>query len=134
MVNVIMGLKGEGKTKRLIDLVKKAIDEENGDVVVIERSNTLTYDIPYRARLVQYTENGYDFLRGFVSGLQSGNYDITHIFMDSLTKLSGDKDLFHAEEFLRWCDRFSQKEGVKFTITVSADSASATEGIKKYLV
>ena len=77
MVKVIMGLKGEGKTKKLIDLVKKAIDEEHGDVVVIESKKELTYDIPYRARLVQYNESGYDFLRGFVSGLQSGNYDIT---------------------------------------------------------
>ena len=132
MVKVIMGLKGEGKTKKLIDLVKKAIDEEHGDVVVIESKKELTYDIPYRARLVQYNESDYDFLRGFVSGLQSGNYDITHIFMDSLLKLAGDKDLAKAESFLNWLDAFSEKENVKFTLTISADAASAPEGIKKY--
>ena len=132
MVKVIMGLKGEGKTKKLIDLVKKAIDEEHGDVVVIESKKELTYDIPYRARLVQYNESGYDFLRGFASGLQSGNYDITHIFMDSLLKLAGDKDLAKAESFLNWLDAFSEKENVKFTLTISADAASAPEGIKKY--
>ena len=117
MVKVIMGLKGEGKTKKLIDLVKKAIDEEHGDVVVIESKKELTYDIPYRARLVQYNESGYDFLRGFVSGL---------------LKLAGDKDLAKAESFLSWLDAFSEKENVKFTLTISADAASAPEGIKKY--
>lgn len=132
MVKVIMGLKGEGKTKKLIDLVKKALNEENGNVVVIEKNADLTYDIPYQARLVQLTEPGYDFLRGVVSGLHSGNYDITHIFMDSLLKLSGDKDLAKAEEFLDWAAAFSEKEGVKFTVTVSADSANATEGMKKF--
>ena len=132
MVKAIMGRKGEGKTKKLIALVKEALAEENGNVVVIEKNATLTYDIPYQARLVTVTENGYDFLRGVVSGLHSGNYDITYIFMDSITKLTGDKDLAHAEAFLDWCEAFSQREGVKFTVTVSADAAAATEGMKKY--
>ena len=132
MVKVIMGLKGEGKTKKLIDLVKTAIDTESGDVVVIEGNAELTYDIPYRARLVQMSESGYEFLKGYISGLHSGNYDITHIFVDALLKLAGDKDLAKAEEFLNWAEAFGEKENVKFTITISADSALATEGIKKF--
>lgn len=132
MVKVIMGLKGEGKTKKLIDLVKTAIDTESGDVVVIEGNAELTYDIPYRARLVQMSESGYEFLKGYISGLHSGNYDITHIFVDALLKLAGDKDLAKAEEFLNWVESFGEKENVKFTITISADSALATEGIKKF--
>ena len=132
MVKVIMGLKGEGKTKKLIDLVKTAIDTESGDVVVIEGNAELTYDIPYRARLVQMSESGYEFLKGYISGLHSGNYDITHIFVDALLKLAGDKDLAKAEEVLNWVEAFGEKENVKFTITISADSALATEGIKKF--
>lgn len=132
MVKVIMGRKGEGKTKKLIDLVNKALDEEHGDVVVIEKSGALTYDIPYRARLVQYTNVGYDYLCGFISGLQAGNYDITHIFMDSLFKLSGSDSLVEAEKFLAWCESFSDKEGVKFTMTISADADTATDGIRKF--
>ncbi|MBQ6756358.1 MAG: hypothetical protein IJP43_05375 [Oscillospiraceae bacterium] len=132
MVKVIMGLKGEGKTKKLIDLVKTAIDTESGDVVVIEGNAELTYDIPYRARLVQMSESGYEFLKGYISGLHSGNYDITHIFVDALLKLAGDKDLAKAEKFLNWVEAFGEKENVKFTITISADSALATEGIKKF--
>ena len=136
MVKVIMGLKGEGKTKKLIDLVQKAAEEEHGNVVCIERDDALTFNIPYSVRLVnysQYKSKGYTFLRGFISGLQAGNYDITHIFMDSVTKLVGDDSLNDIEEFLDWCEAFSDRENVKFTMTISADSALATEGIKKYM-
>ena len=52
MVKIIMGLKGSGKTKKLVDLVRSAVETADGDVVVIEKEKKLTYDIPYQARLV----------------------------------------------------------------------------------
>ena len=135
MVKVIMGLKGAGKTKQLIELVKKAVEEEHGAVVCIEKSAKLTYDIPYQVRLIeasQYGFNGYDFLKGFVSGLHSANYDITHIFIDSALRIIGADVDDRIEEFLDWCESFSKRENVKFTITISADISLATDGIKKY--
>jgi hypothetical protein len=137
MVKLIMGLKGSGKTKQLIELVNDAVDSENGDIVFIERSAKLTYDIPHKVRLIdasQYEFGGYDFMKGFLSGLHSANYDITHIFIDSVLRLIGkdadvDKD---AEEFFRWCEDFSKKERIKFTMSVSADVSKATERLKKF--
>lgn len=135
MVKVIMGLKGSGKTKQLIDLVKKAVSTESGDVVCIEKGPKLTYDIPHKARLIyasQYDFGSYEFLKGFISGLGASNYDITHIFIDSLYKIVKDSSNTHVEEFLAWLEAFSEKENVKFTITISADVAFAGDGIKKY--
>lgn len=135
MVKVIMGLKGEGKTKKLIELVKTALNEEHGDVVCIEKDGELTYDIPYQARLVkmsQYKTKSYEFLRGVICGLQAGNYDITHIFIDNLFKLSGSDSMDECERFLNWCDSFGARENVKFTITISADADLAPAEIKKY--
>ena len=135
MVKVIMGLKGHGKTKRLIELVRKASEEEHGNVICIERDSALRYDVPMSVRLIKlsdYKLTGYTALKGFLSGLCAGNYDITHIFMDGLFKLAGTESLNEAEEFLDWCDAFSAREDVKFTMTISADEAAATEGIKKY--
>ena len=135
MVKVIMGLKGHGKTKKLIDLVRRASDEEHGNVICIERDEALRYDIPMNVRLVKlsdYKLTGYAALKGFLCGLCAGNYDITHIFMDGLFKLAGTDSLNEAEEFLDWCDSFSAREGVKFTMTISADEADATDGIKKF--
>ncbi len=135
MVKVIMGLKGSGKTKQLIDLVTEAVGDEQGDVVVLEKGPKLTYDIPYRARLIQSTSypfGSYDFLKGFISGLHAGNYDITSVFIDGLYKLVDDSASESAEAFLDWLEEFSNAENVKFTITISADKATATEGMKKY--
>jgi len=136
MVKLMMGLKGSGKTKQLIELVTQAIEVEHGDVVVIEKGAKLTYDIPHKARLVeasQYEFDGYDFVKGFISGLYSANYDITHIFIDSLLKIIGSDVDEKMDDFLVWCDKFSERENVKFTISVSADSALASEIAKKYL-
>ena len=82
MVQLIMGLKGSGKTKRLVEMVATAVREESGSVVCIEKDKKLTYDIPYQARLIYacdyaYAMGSYDFFKGFLSGLHAGNYDIT---------------------------------------------------------
>jgi len=130
-----MGLKGSGKTKQLIELVHAAIESEHGDVVFIEKGFKLTYDIPHKVRLIEatpYAFDGYDFLKGFISGLHSANYDITHIFIDSVLRILGVDVDDRAEEFLDWCEAFSKRENVKFTLTFSADIALATDGMKKY--
>jgi len=130
-----MGLKGSGKTKQLIELVNKAVDEEHGDIVCVERMPKLIYDIPHKVRLIdasQYEFDGYDFLKGFISGLHSANYDITHIFIDNVLRIIGRDFDEEAEDFFDWCENFNEKENVKFTFTISVDIAKATERIKKY--
>ena len=136
MIRVIMGKKGSGKTKQMIDMINNAVQTEHGNVVCIERGSKLTYDIHYQIRLVessQYDIADYTALKGFVSGLYAGNYDITHIFIDSLTKIVSSVASDHAvEEFLDWLNSFSEKNNIKFTVTISADASLATEGVKKY--
>ena len=90
MVRVIMGVKGTGKTKQMIELINSAVHSENGSVVCIERGPKLTYDIHYKIRLVEashYDMKDFAFLKGFISGLYAGNYDTTYMFIDSLTKI-----------------------------------------------
>ena len=136
MVRVIMGVKGTGKTKQMIELINSAVHSENGNVVCIERGPKLTYDIHYKIRLVEashYDMKSFDFLKGFVSGLYAGDYDITHIFIDSLTKIvPSEPDDAAVEDFLDWLNAFSEKNNIKFTVTISADADLATEGVKKY--
>ena len=72
-------------------------------------------------------------LKGFISGLHAGNYDITHVFIESLTKLVGvDAEDPSVEHFLDWLNGFSEKNNIKFTLTISADASLASEGVKKY--
>jgi len=135
MVKIIMGLKGSGKTKQLIDLVNTAVSHETGEVVCIEKGQKLIYDIPHAVRLIEASDFGfssYDFLRGFISGLHAENYDITHVFIDSLLKIIDQPIDAKTEDFVDWCESLSEKENIKFTITISSDESVATEGIKKY--
>ena len=136
MVRVIMGVKGTGKTKQMIELINTAVQSEHGNVVCIERGPKLTYDSNYKIRLVEashYDMKDYEFLKGFNSGLYAGNYDITHIFIDSLTKIvpSEATDLA-VEDFLDWLNDFGEDNNIKFTVTISADSSLASDGVKKY--
>ena len=136
MVRLIMGANGAGKTKQLIELIHSAVESENGSVVCIEPSADMTYDISYNVRLVnasEYNVNNYECLRGFISGLYAGNYDISHVFVDNLCKIAGSTDWQAVEKFLHWLDRFSESNEVKFTVTVSADEDVATEGMRQYI-
>ena len=136
MVKVIMGLKGSGKTKSLVDQIRKAAEEANGNVVCIEKDKNLTYDIPYTVRLIHASEYGINsgtLLRGFISGLHAGNYDITHVFIDNFMKMLDDKSSAAVADFLEWLDRFSAANQVDFVISCSADPETAEdERIKKF--
>ena len=86
-----MGVKGTGKTKQMVETINAAVDNENGHIVCIEKGSKLVYDIKSSVRLVEasdYPIGGYNYLKGFISGLHAGDYDITHIFIDSLYKIS----------------------------------------------
>ena len=136
MVKVIVGLKGSGKTKQLIELINNAAKDEPGNVVCIEANRTMTYDIHYHIRLIdaqEYNLDSYELFRGFISGLYAGNYDISHVFVDNMAKIAGSSDLAQVENFLHWLDRFSEENSVKFTVTLSMDEAMATEGMRSYL-
>ncbi len=136
MIQVIMGLKGSGKTKRLINSINEAVASANGDVVCIEYGKQLTYDVNYRVRLVnskEYGINNLDKLKGFLSGLHAGNFDITNVYIDNLYKTIG-TDRATGEEFILWCAEFAQANNMNITLTVSDDPAGASDAVKAYLV
>jgi len=135
MINVIMGLKGSGKTKKLIDSINSALAQATGDVVCIEYGKKLTYDVNYRVRLVDSKEYGIsnsDMLKGFLSGLHAGNFDITNVYIDNLYKTIGD-DRANGEAFVAWCAEFAAANNMNITITISDDPACASESMKQYL-
>ena len=135
MIKVIMGLKGSGKTKKLIESINEAVKQASGDVVCIEYGKKLTYDVNYRVRLVdseEYAISNSDMLKGFLSGLHAGNFDITNVYIDNLYKTIG-TDRANGEEFVKWCAAFAATNNMNITITISDDVALASEEIKQYL-
>ncbi len=136
MVKAIMGLKGSGKTKRLIDAINSAVENETGSIVCIEKGSALKFDVNYRVRLVdagEYDIGSYAVLKGFISGLHAGNFDITQIFIDGLYKLSQDSSVEGTADFLAWCEKFGEANNMNFTVSVSADTEGQPESITKYL-
>ena len=135
MIRVILGLKGSGKTKKLLDAINETLGQTNGNVVCIEYGKQLTYDVNYKVRLVdsqEYAITNTAMLKGFISGLHAGNFDITHVFIDNLYKTIGN-DVAAAEAFIAWCATFAEANNMNITMTISEDVANVSEEVKKYL-
>ena len=139
MIHVIMGLKGSGKTKKLIDAIHAAVADANGDVVCIEYGRKLTYDVSYKVRLVdskEYAISTPEMLKGFLSGLHAGNFDITNVYVDNLYKTIGKpigENAAMVEEFVAWAENFAEANNMNLTFTVSDDPATAPAILTKYL-
>ncbi len=132
MITLIVGKKGSGKTKKLIQLANDAVKTSNGNVVCIEKGAKLTYDIDHKARLIdidQYVISGFDALYGFVSGICAGNYDVTDILIDSTLKIGGN-DMEQFEKFAVKVNELARLSEVKVTISVSADESEIPDGLK----
>ena len=136
MVELLIGKKGTGKTKTLLEKVNNSAAVANGNVVFLSpNAGKNMYDIKSCVRVVDTTEfdiKSYAEFLGFLSGIVSGNFDITNIFVDSIFKIV-DNTLEGMEEFLERVDAMGSKFNISFVITVSIDEADAPEYIKKYI-
>ena len=133
MVRLIMSGSGEGKTKQLLELMDSAAETSTGCMVCIEPTRNMSFSLRHQTRLVDASEfsiNSFDSLRGFICGLYAGNYDISHIFIDDLYKVAGNRDDRAVGEFLNWLDTFSSPLGLKVTLTISADPSMATDTMR----
>ena len=128
----MIGNKGSGKTKQLIQLVNDAVAKSSGNVVVIEKGAGLTYDVTHKARLVDtniYGIKGYDMLLGFISGICAGNYDVTDIFVDSTFKIAP-QGVEGIEAFVTALNALSDESGANITLLVSSNEADLPAGLK----
>ena len=134
MIKLIVGNKGSGKTKTLINLCNDAVEKANGNVVCVEKGLKLTYDISHKVRLVdidEYGVEGYDALYGFLAGLMAGNYDISNIFVDGTFKIGG-RDY---EAFAQMLDKLGKLAGeAEIIFTASCDAAELPERLGKLMM
>ena len=136
MIKVHIGLKGSGKTPKIIEAVNTAIDVEKGNVVCITDGDRLMHTINRKARLVnteQFEIKNIDVFVGFLSGIIAQDFDVTHIFIDSLFKSVPDATMADADELITVLEGLEEKFNVSFTMMISADAAEAGENVKKYI-
>jgi hypothetical protein len=135
MIKVIVGGKGSGKTAHLVDDLNMQAMNESANVVCIEAGQRLDRLVKYKIRLVDVTEypvHGYQELLSFIAGISAKDYDLTHIYIDSIRKVAGDLELAHLETFLQDLDVFSAKNNFNVMIILSANADELPEGIRRY--
>ena len=136
MVNLIVGKKGTGKTKMMLDRVNEAINTAHGNIVFINSGDRHKLQLNYAIRLIDSSEYAIKTYREFIcflNGALSQNYDITHIFVDSLFKVVDD-DIKRLDEFVDELDKIAKDKNINFTITISADKSELPEKVYGYIV
>ncbi len=122
MIKLIIGNKGAGKTKRLVEMVNNAAETSLGNVVCVEKGSTLRLSVSNKARLIDADDfgiSGYGEYFGLLAGIKSSNYDVTHIFGDATLRI-GTRDY---EQFADFLARLKKIDDVEFTFTVSCDES-----------
>ena len=139
MVSMIVGKRGSGKTKKLIDQVREAAQRSKGHVVCLEKGKDLRFDLSYHIRLIdleEYKVSGADCYYGFISGLLAGNYDITDIFCDATFKIlfgKQEKDYELLAKFVEELNALTRDLEVNITLSVSCDTQDLPERIHSFI-
>ncbi len=132
MIKILIGGKGSGKTKTLIELTNNAAETSNGSVICIEKGDKLTHEITYKARLIDsdyYLVTDAEALCGFIAGILASNSDITDIYVDSALKICGN-DVAAFEEILPKLDKLTKD--IKLVMSASIPVDECPDSIKAY--
>jgi ethanolamine utilization microcompartment shell protein EutL len=135
MLKLMIGVKGTGKTKTLIEMVNDALSKTQGDVVCIEKGVKLRYDVKYQARLIntnEYLVFDAEALYGFIAGILASNHDVSDLFVDSALKICNE-DVAAFEKLVLALDELCSKMNVNVVMTSSLPVEEASDTIKKYL-
>lgn len=136
MIQLIVGAKGKGKTKILLDKVNSEVKAAHGSIVYLDKSTKHMYELNNRIRLIDVSgfglESTGEFI-GFIYGILSQDHDLEQMYLDSFLKISL-TDATTANDLLRKLDAISKKFGVTFVISISADSADIAEDLKDNII
>lgn len=136
MVKFILGVKGSGKTKRMIDMANEAVKTSNGNVVFIDRDRNHIYDLNRNIRFIETGEFQLESLKsfyGFVCGVISQNFDTEKVFIDGQKIINNAQDDY-LEEFAKYLGKLSEKFGVEFIISCSRSIEGIPEFLRSYLL
>ena len=134
MIKLIIGKKGTGKTKILIDQINETVKSTNGNIVCIEKGDNVRRSISYNVRwcdVQQFGIEGFDAFYGFVAGMLAGNYDIKDIYVDGILRIAG-RDYEALGNMLEKLDKLTG-EDANVVFTVSADEEELSENVKQFL-
>ena len=136
MIKLIVGKKGSGKTKILVEKINEAARTTNGSVVCIEKELQLTYNIAHSVRLVDvdgYGISGYDAFFGMICGVLAGNYDITDLFIDGTLRIGG-RDTADLAKMIAKLTPLAEARNVNVIFTVSCAKEDLVDDLKGLVI
>ena len=136
MIRVLIGPKGTGKTKTLISWVEQADQSEHGHVVCIAKDDRYNFSVPHSVRLIDTKEfnlNNPEVMYGFLCGVISMNFDVTHIFIDSLSSVMK-CSIAEIDNVIPYLETLSEEFNISFTLLLSGEAEEAGEVVKNYII
>lgn len=136
MVQLIVGNKGKGKTKHLLEKVNLQVKETKGNIVYLDKSTKHMYELNNKVRLIdvsQYMITNHDEFVGFICGIVSQDHDLEQMFLDSFLKIAclENEDIIPVIEKL---EKISQNYGIDFVLSVSMDESELPEALKSKII
>ena len=137
MVQLILGKKGKGKTKIILDMVNKEVNDAKSNIVYLDKSMGHMYELNNKVRLINVLDyeiaNADEFI-GFIRGIVSQDHDLEQIYFDSFLKIAQLEASDRIEEVVAELDQISDKYGFKIVASVSLDEAELPEALKSKVI
>lgn len=136
MVQLIIGNKGKGKTKHLLDTVNKKVKDVPGNIVYLDKSTENMYELNNKVRLINvpdYLITNSDEFIGFICGIISQDHDLQQMYLDCFLKnacLEG-KDITNTVNKL---EKISDKFNIDFTLSISLNENEIPETLKSKII
>lgn len=136
MVELIIGEKGKGKTKHLLNRVNESVKTANGNIVYLDKSSKHMYELDRKVRLIDFSTylitNSDEFI-GFISGIISQDHDLEEMYLDSFLKIAK-LEQSDISDTIAKLEKISNTYSVKFVISISLDECDIPESVKPFIV
>jgi hypothetical protein len=136
MIKFIVGLKGTGKTASMVSQINGLAEDAENNIVCIEGGKRFDGQLPYTVRLVdieEYPVKGYEQLLSFIAGVIAKDYDISHIFIDSIYKVAQVDGAEGLVDFTKELEKLSDQFKVEICMSVSDDPANLPAELDSYV-
>ncbi len=139
MIKLIVGQKGKGKTKYLLDRVNNAVKTADGNVVYLDKSTKHMFELDRKVRLINVTDfplGSSDAFVGFVCGIVSQDHDLEQLYLDSFLKIAyiEGKENSDLESVLSKLEKISDKYSIEICISLSVDAKDLPESYKEKVI
>ncbi|MBQ5849941.1 MAG: twitching motility protein PilT [Lachnospiraceae bacterium] len=133
MVQLIVGKKGKGKTKVILDMVNNEIKNASGSIVYLDKSMDHVYELNNKVRLINVSDYGIanaDEFIGFIRGIISQDHDLEQVYFDGFLKIACLENSDRIEEVVNKLSDISEKYNFKIIASVSLDESDLSDSLK----